>query len=251
MSVFKTLEKLGLSKKEAQVYQALLETGGATGYQISNTLDIKHSSAYFFLDELRKKGLATKMPHGKKQVYVPKDPRELIVETRKLAADVEEIVPKLLENAHLHDKPKILYFEGTRGYEFATEEITKRAREGNELNCFYAYEDSPSPDLNELTKEFFTTLKKNNVHVRAFTPDHPTTRSFIYPLFKNAGWELRFLPIEKYPSKSSYEVIGDCIILRSRHKGQSFLVENQDYADTLRSIFNLLWEETEVKNRSK
>lgn len=244
MSTQITLEKLGLSPKEASVYQALLKTGGGTGYQIAQHLGIKRSSAYFFLDELRKKGLATRHPEANRHRYVPKDPRELITETKKLALDVESMVPELLASAQLDNKPTLLYFEGGEGFIQGRNEIIKRARPGDELIAFYAYEPNPTDDLNEIARDFFNSLKKHSITLRAFTPDHMSTRTFIKGMTDHGNWELRFLPIDTYPSRSSFEVIGNYLIVHDRPTGQHLFIENKNLANTIRFIFDMLWNET-------
>ena len=66
MDEFRILEILGLSDKEARVYLALLELGTASAQTVSTKSYIKKPTTYLALEELRKKGLLTKLPKAKR-----------------------------------------------------------------------------------------------------------------------------------------------------------------------------------------
>ena len=238
MTIEATLQKLGLSKNEAQVYLCLLELGQGTGYEISTKLDIKRPTAYFFLEELRKKGMVTRLPQGRKHVFVPKDPRDLVVQTQQLVSDVELMLPKLLAKASNNRKANITYFENWEGFLEAEKAIVQHAKD-KEMVAFFYFEDKPYADFVENLDDFYDQLARLGASIRAITPDHPSTRSLGVPQMEKHGWEIRLLPLEAFPSRSSIEVVGDLTRICSKRLGQNILIENKDIATTMRAIFEI------------
>ena len=240
MQLQQTLEELGFSKNEAQVYLCLLEMGEATGYTVSKKLYIKKPTAYFILEELRKKGLARRIPKSGKHIFQPVDPTELVELARKRVHEIENAVPKLL--AHKRDtlKPTVTYFEGTDGMRDGLRESVLRAQ-NSEMIGFFAYEEKPTQEIVERIESYFTSLKENGTSMRAICPDHPSVRVVLDPIYKKLGWQVRYLPLEEYPSKVSFQAANTTTWIVSRYLGQTLMIENPDTADSLRYIFETVW----------
>ena len=68
------IEKIGLSKKEAKVYLALLRIGQSSASLIAKNSGLKRPTTYLILEDLRKRGFVLKMPGNKKQMFISKSP---------------------------------------------------------------------------------------------------------------------------------------------------------------------------------
>ncbi len=78
-TLIEMIEKLGLSKLEAEVYISALLSEKGTAYDISRGLKTR-TSVYTTLDKLRKKGLITLSTQKNKKLYKAKDILSLIQE---------------------------------------------------------------------------------------------------------------------------------------------------------------------------
>ncbi len=124
-SHFTTLQSIGLSDKEASVYLALLELGGANAQTISTQSKVKRGTVYTILDTLMKKGLASTAEKGGKQMFFPEDPSKLealLEEKRRALARAEEEARDTVQDLRrLHisrgTRPVVRYFEGVEGLE--------------------------------------------------------------------------------------------------------------------------------------
>lgn len=132
------LEKLGLSKLEAEVYLSALMSQKGTAYDISKTLKTR-TSVYTTLEKLRKKGLVTLSTQKNKKLYKAKDILSLVSEKQ----DENDIIYKniLTLSTHLfsikHTGIKI--FKGENDLkEGLRHGIIKRKEKGeNIIYCIY------------------------------------------------------------------------------------------------------------------
>lgn len=242
----KKFAKLGLSKKEAEVYLALLRCGKCTGYQISKKSKIDRSTIYFILDELRKKDLVLIVPHATKNIYVAKDPRLIVEEKKQNIADIEDEMPGLLALATMDEKPNMLYYEGFDGfrqaYEYGNAYILNH--DIREVYGMMAYSpDKLTKEYSDLFDELYEELGDAGVRYQALVPLEPgkNPNKHAAKFEKKYGWEVKHISTKKYSSKVSIEVAGAMVRIMSRQKEQGIIIENEDIARSLGQIFKMHW----------
>lgn len=96
-TLIEMIEKLGLSKLEAEVYLSTLVSQKGTAYDISRGLKTR-TSVYTTLDKLRKKGLVTLSTQKNKKLYKAKDILSLINEKQ----DESDIIYKNILTLSTH-----------------------------------------------------------------------------------------------------------------------------------------------------
>lgn len=244
MSIENSLKAIGLRENEAKVYLTLLERGNMTGYELARLLDMKRPTVYYMLDELRKQELVFKIPHAKKQLFSAKDPRDISKSAHRKAQEIDAVVPKLLALANVSTRPGIQYYEGIEGFEHALNEREKYAKD-KELVAFYMYKDDIDERQIEIAEKHLETLHTIGTTVRGLTPDHRRTRATAEQLKKRFGHDIRTIPRDVYHIESSMETVGSSTLILSRDNGQSILIDNDEIADMVRQIFNLVWNSTE------
>lgn len=112
----KQLEKLNLTKREANVYVELLELGETTIEQISRKSKIKRTTVYDVIEMLKEKGLIGTTKRKKRTLYYAEDPRILENQLEEKKIVLNSLLPQLLSMANFIDKkPSIKYFEGIEG----------------------------------------------------------------------------------------------------------------------------------------
>lgn len=238
MSITDKLLHLGLSEKESAAYVALVELGSATAAKVAEKSGLKRPTTYTVLEELRKRGLANKIPHVKKQIYSAKDPRELVEETEVKLDAVRRVMPELLALAGTGVQ-KTFYFDGLTGVKeamnFRLIEMSNR-----EFVGFYATGETASPELLKLFRRWSKKASANGVKIRGIVPKHPTMSPW-RELDADEGREMKQVPYEEYSANISID-IGDTFVRIVAFKElQATIVENKDVADTMRQIFEMVW----------
>src|SRR6185437_6577010 len=127
------LKQLNLSDAEAKLYLTLLKTGPASVRDLAQKVDIKRTTAYFYIDQLVEKGLIMKLVKGSKKLVAANEPENLkilVEEKLKQANEVQKGFPDILK-ALTTSLPKednngdaeIKYYKGKNGVKKIYEEI--------------------------------------------------------------------------------------------------------------------------------
>ncbi len=121
--LLKKLEKSGLNDKEALVYLALLELGGAFPSRIAEYTALNRSTVYKILLNLSVRGLINEVENKNKLFYQIERPQKLIKYNEQRVKQAEESLDSLknivpdIENLYsfFSDRPKITYYEKEEG----------------------------------------------------------------------------------------------------------------------------------------
>ena len=96
----KSLNTIGISEKEQQIYVVLLDSGITSVSELSLLTKVKRTTLYSNLEQLKKKGLVSEITSQNKKYFQALNPRGLkkvvkdrIGELKKLEKDI----PKLLD----------------------------------------------------------------------------------------------------------------------------------------------------------
>ncbi len=250
MEIKEALQNIGLNEKEALVYTALLELGQATAYKIAQKSGLKRPTVYVILDELRVKGLVLKIPHTKKTIFSAKDPKEFFEESEDKFQKAKSILPQLLAIMAKGTKPQVLYFEGLNGMrEIMNYNIEKMA--DKEIVGFYAHAEDASKELLDIFDEYNEKLNKLGIKARGITPQHLTTQKIIEN-YAQFGYKitLKFIPYDTYSANNSIEVGDSFVRILAFKELEGVLIQNKDIADTMRQIFEMVWQSRPEKSVS-
>ena len=129
------LKQLDLSDAEAKLYLTLLKSGPTSVRDLAQTVDIKRTTAYFYIDQLVEKGLIMKLVHGTKKLVAANEPENLkilVEEKLKKANEVKKDFPDILKllNTSLpkennSNDAEIKYYKGKNGVKKIYEEALK------------------------------------------------------------------------------------------------------------------------------
>jgi sugar-specific transcriptional regulator TrmB len=90
-NLIRSLEVLGFSRLESQVYLTMVKTGPANGYQLAKALGINRSRIYSVMESLHQKGAALLIA-GETNEYAAKNPDELLSSLeQKIAGAVKDL----------------------------------------------------------------------------------------------------------------------------------------------------------------
>lgn len=109
--------KIGLSEREAKIYNTLLVYGELNLGNLSKLSDIQRTTAYGVVDTLIEKGLVERARHKKQYLYYASDPRDYLEVLKQKKAKINEIIPGLIGlMPNKKNKVDLLYFEGENCY---------------------------------------------------------------------------------------------------------------------------------------
>jgi len=108
------LVKLGFTSYEARAYLGLLRNNPATGYEISQQVNVPRSVIYTILRKLETMGVVISI-HDKPRRYIPLSPKQLL---SLLESDFSKRITSVKEDLiGFNDKPDSEGFWNIRGYE--------------------------------------------------------------------------------------------------------------------------------------
>lgn len=241
------LQQLGLSDKEAKIFLACLEMGMATAYQIAGKAKIKRTTAYAVLDQLMEKKLVSYILKKDKKLFTAINPRKIIeiwqgreAEINKQQNLILDMVP-YLESIYNKStrKPKIRFFEGQEGLQNVYDDIVK-----DKVKVVY-FMGTVEYSEELLGKEFLKDWVKRRVKagikgvgIRNKSKEIPDK---IYTDKEDFLRDYRFAP-SWVNLPMGVNIFGDKVaIISSKKESFGFVVESQEFALLMKSLFDVLW----------
>ena len=249
MEIGDALQKLGLNTKQSLVYAALLELGPSTAYAIAKKSGIKRPTVYVILEELRMKDAVLKIPHIKKQIFTAKSPDELVAREFEKIREIFGILPKLRALMAKEKRPQIFYFEGVEEIKQLLFRNLSLMNE-KELVGFYAYNANLPKKLLHVIDEYNEYLKKHHIRVRGIVPDHPSLKQYRQTDEEYGRLNL-IVPFSEYSSKISLDIGEDFVRILALPDEQGVIIENKDVAESMRQIFEMVWEKRKGRESNK
>lgn len=238
--IIEKIENFGLTEKEAKIYLTLLPLRKATAYIISLQSGIKKSTTYNILEILVNKGFALKIPADDKNYYMAKSPKECFFAAREKLSSIEEILPDLLAMQKVdEEKTSISYFEGITGIKESYNKIFKKVK-NDEVVGFYAHGKESPKDLVDAWGWWTKKRKEKNLKIRGITSKDNSNEDFLDQQEKNLA-DVKALSPDEYNSNISVEVYDKFTQIVSSRNMQSILIEDNDIANVLKQIFELVW----------
>ncbi len=251
-NIIEKLEKIGLSHKEALVYETLLKHGYTKAGNIPGYTKLKRGIVYKILDDLVEKGFVKKHGEGTAVTrYAPLSPEKLytlIEEEEKKVNEkkntFEEIYGNLKSQFNLlSGKPSVQYFEGK-------EQVKKMLEDSlytEEIMYTYADVDAVEKYFAEINKEHVQKRKAKGIQKHILVPDSKKARKAKKMSEKDPLTEIRIIPEKKeafggvaemYDNKTVYISISDVGL-------SGILIEDKQITKMNKFIFESLWEQAE------
>ena len=255
LKLHKKLTNIGLTDKQASVYSALFELGGAYPSKIAEVTKINRSTVYKILLELSVKGLVNEIEKKNKLFYQVEDPSKLIKFSKEQLKITEgqlekaqDLVPELREMfSNLGDKPRVLFFEGPDTmYNLLNDMVN--VDEKYEMVAFSNTGMFRDFMPTEFLKDFVKKKEKLGITTKAIVPDTLGSRDYSKIVFKDI--DKKFWPVVKYvdPDKFMFEaeitMYGKnkvSIAKLSKENLIGIMIEDQTIHDMLKMIFEISW----------
>lgn len=243
------LTGIGLSKEQIDVYQSLLKHGNQTAIALSKTTKVKRTYVYKICEELIAKGLAKEIKQGRTTLFTPLSPDLLLDQAQakrqqleQTILSLESVLPNLKSQYQLvENKPLVTYYEGKHGLHKILSDVFKPKNEPVYGCVDLEIVEKNIPDY--YFKDIVPVRIKNQVFSKAFFARSNKAEE----LSANNKTSLRetvLLDKDKYPIPAEIDVYEDKIALLNYKRGKfvGVLIENEDLATSLKSIFRLAFE---------
>ncbi len=243
------LSQVGLSKNEAQIYEIMLKLGKIPASKIFTNLSQKRTTVYAVLEELIKKGLVEKddsQPVAEFRAKHPYTLKEMIdtqVQSIKTAENkLDAVLPDFISFYNQSQKrPGIVFYEGIAGIKKIHQNILT---EQKEILAYVYINKEVDKILANYWESYYKTRIKNNIHVRAVSPNNSDGKQYK----KNDEKELRetrLIPEDQFPITIEKNICGNKVAYLSLQPNEllGVMIESAEIAKTEKSIFELVWKQ--------
>lgn len=244
----KYLQNIGLSDKESAVYLALVQVDNASVLDLSKKTKLKRPTVYVVLESLAKKGLVSETTVGKKTHYQAEPPERLetFVERQKLVLEenskrLKDIIPEIKSiQRESGERPVVKYFEGREGIISSSEELMQDKNDtSKEMYMIYS---------KDLVEDLFS--EQERLKLRKIRLDKNIKSKVLYTSLKsdrpsdNTGDRIK-IDGNKYPISCDISVYSDKIRISILGKKlSSIFIRSKDFADTLKSFMDLVFDKS-------
>lgn len=234
-------KELGVNDEQAKVYLAALELGQANMNELAEKAGLKRTSVYNYVDELIQKKLMTTGKKRKRVVYSAIHPNMLIEIEKARLAELNRTLPELLAIYNKSKtKPKVTFFEGVGGIKEVLQDMLK---EKQTVSAFSDFKHMAAVFGDYYFDVFPPERARRGIISRNIVPDTPKARELAK---KDARYlrETKFLPVPDL--KTEINIYADKVALNSYQSNPPFsvIIEDHDIAETLRTIWQQLWNKT-------
>ncbi|HYF04941.1 MAG TPA: helix-turn-helix domain-containing protein [Patescibacteria group bacterium] len=238
--LLETLENIGLSSLESQIYLALLPIHKGGIKAISDAAQVKRTSAYYAVESLMKKGLLHIELQGLKKVYVPEHPDKLkeLVEIKR-----DQLIrnfPELIALYNLEGSSGVIkYFQGVEGVRNAYTLLLAQLKPDDyylsisEVEAWY----NTDPDFFEFIR---TTRSKKHLTTRILVNNTPASLEY---KAKETYYrqKVKILP-EGTRFPNTITISPSCILFHQVIAPISaILIENPSLIHVHKELFEILW----------
>ena len=242
MKLIKKLEELGLNKKEATLYVALLELGEANLQSIVNKAKLKRTTVYDIVDSLKEKGLIGATKRKKRIYYYAESPKIIKTIFEEKINKLEGVLPELLSIANLIEKkPKIQFFEGVEGIKNVYRDTLKY--KNSKMMAWASNEAMTDFDIDWLWDDYVIKRAKNKIWQDTIAMETPKLKH----LQTYDQEHLREMRLIKAKTQNLFEVEIDLysnnkIGIMSFKEEFGLIIESTKIYNTLKTIFELQWQ---------
>lgn len=246
-----TFAELDLSESCYNVFATLLEYGPSSAKQVAERLGINRQTTYDYLKPLINKGLVIERFEGAKNLFQVDDPKQI---TRLLDEKIEHLarertkvaseLPALMKQADSID-PKFKFYSGAEGVRQALNQIVYSGE--HDSISMWSIEDVVNLLGGSEMVDIVEKRIKYDIYVRgiwSYTENLEYLNSeYNPPRGGSSIREVRMAPKSMQSLSMGYWLAGHTVaFISSKREAYGFVLRSQDFADFLRSQFEVVWQ---------
>lgn len=249
--ITKALEKMGLTKNEADAYLALVENGPQPAGQLSKLSGLNRTTLYGILNGLVGHGIVTTYENEiGVTFYHPIDPKGLLAVIEKkekelaiIRTNIKNALPQLEATYKGPTEiPKVKFFEGRDGVQalYLDSLINNKEKKILAITDYEAaYKTFP-----KFFEEYFQERVKKHISVKNILPDSKRGREDLKRA-KKLLRKMKFIPLVK-ELKIEINLYDDKVSIVSFNPEEihGVLIQSQVISQALKNIFSYIWDKT-------
>ena len=253
MSIESSLSKIGLNEGSTKVYLACLQLGTATITDIAKIAGTKRPTTYLIVDDLLMKGYISSSKKGLKKYYSAEHPSRILQTIRFRVKEMENLLPELeaLYNEP-KQKPRIRTYEGKEAIKNIYDELYAYLDKKEEALFFTSVGDLQKYFPEALVYYMSKLRSGKDYRIRELNIGDTEGIAYVQKMKALLGkqHQIRLLdPVKFYFQGTDNFIFGNkLIILSVKRDILAIVIENENIADTYRTIFNAAWEAAVVRN---
>ncbi|MBI2463924.1 hypothetical protein HYV57_03125 [Candidatus Peregrinibacteria bacterium] len=233
-----TLQKIGLTEKEAKIYLASLELGSSPASSIAEKAKMNRVTAYDILEKLIQKGFISFYTRKKIRFFSPIDPEIMVKEVKRHTEDLMKSLPDLRRIHGKTNHPSVQYFEGLEGIKTIYSDTLKSKTE------ILNYANSKEVRLHwpNYDNEYVAERVKKKIYLRGIAP-YDEYGIKVKNEDQKKYREIRLIPAEEFLFTNEINIYDDKVaIISFKDELIGMIIESHEIANTQRAIFKMAWE---------
>lgn len=242
--MFKYLEKIGLNKKEALLYDALIKRGELTPSQISFETRLTREYVYAVASDLEKKGIIEQIPGRKKITYRAKSPEKIrdylnleksSIEDKERAFDL--LYPQLLNQYKLgNGQSGVTSFKGIDGIKHILEGAFYQPK----LKEILVFSSPNDEIMGSYLVDHIKKVTSSSIKTRVLSPRSRRLTRNLEGVKLNR--EIRYIDDDLFVFPTEISLGNKFVVLSSYDKDKgAIVIENKDVIKTFTNLFNYFW----------
>lgn len=232
----------GLDEQRAKLYLAALSRPEATAADLAKTLKLGRTAIYDNLRVLEERGFVKTVRHGKRKVFVPLHPKELLRSWESKKQQLKDLLPDFLAlYATEHAQPFVQMFSGHFAAREVYEDILASTKQ--EYVYFSPAELTLQTVDHAYMKKWIERRVAKGIHVRSLRVK-PKSED-VDPFFAKQAEHLRQIRylhgfVDLRASIYIYE--NNIGVIATRKEGAAFIIHSPDLAFSVRQLFDFIWD---------
>ena len=247
------LQEIGLTKNEAQIYEALLREGALSAAQIAMRSRVHRRNVYDCLERLLDRGLVYDIGGARERRFEPAPPEEfrsiLDAQREKLETEVRALQSAQRQKVRKH---RVSIYRGAEGWKNYMRDMLRAGGSAYFIGAKGGWLDSRVRNFFPL---FAREFKKRKL--RFFHLFDSEVRKAVPEIIPHVGRDYRFLP-KSASTKSAVDIFGNSVFVipdiqlgRLGENIELIVIENKEVADTFRDWYELLWRASGKKQKAR
>ncbi|MFA6392240.1 MAG: helix-turn-helix domain-containing protein [Patescibacteria group bacterium] len=258
--ISKILVQIGLTDKEAVVYEALLTLGKAGMGELLKKIPYKRGNTYDLMRALIDKGLVTETMTKGKKVFVIEPPERIKVLLDEREKTVQQQAKTLNANYEslnslyriTMNKPGVRFYEGIEGIKLVLKDTivnntSKQIKTFSDVAGYAKY-------LKVWNQSYYAPLRKKlGIIERVIIPDNAEALAHMRSYQANEVTQILFIDHKNYPFATEINIYENKVsfVTFSDRAHIGIIIDNMEIFQTFSSVFELCWSlgSVALKNR--
>ncbi|MFA6006513.1 MAG: helix-turn-helix domain-containing protein [Candidatus Paceibacterota bacterium] len=246
------LVQIGLSDKEAVVYEALL--GGkenSIGQLLHKIPEIKRPNMYALLYSLKGKGLVQEVEKKGKKVFTPESPQKLVdfvdargFEYEQARTNLDSALPSLISQFNLASgKPNVQFYEGEKGMEKVVfDSLTSKTE-----ILSYVDHEAVEKYFASFNSRYVAERIKKNIKKKIIALDTPSIREAAKTRYNPEYTDARVISASKYAFATVMQIYDGKVSYQTLDEKQlvGVIIQDERIYKMHKALFEYTWETAE------